>query len=299
MSEREAAIHDLGYQRYAGRRRPQSTRWRVIVRNLLSMSWQGWWRYTAQLAIATLTMVGVAVGIYFSRNEVFDAAPGVKQQVRSIADSLIPRSFQWFGFSALFVNLTILSGAISRDLDAGAFEFYFSRPVRPLDYVLGKVAGGFLLLTPILIIGPLLLTLFRLGLTGDVDRIADSLSWIPRALAVGALATLAYSSIALAFGALTRKARYAIVGYGAFVFMFGNMIAGIAMATNSPSLAALNPASAVRGLAHGVFEIEASFGATPPPLSASIIALVGYSAVAIAIIMGRVRAAQRAGMGGG
>ncbi len=299
MSEREAAIHDLGYQRYAGGRRPQSTRWRVIVRNLLSMSWQGWWRYKLPLASAVLTMVGIAVGIYFSRNELFDAAPGVGEQVRTIADSLIPRSYSWFGFSALFVGLAVLSGAVSRDLEAGAFEFYFSRPVRPLDYVAGKVGGAFLLLAPILILGPLVLTVYRLGLTGDVDKIVDSLSWIPKAVGVGVLATLAHACVALAFGALTRKARYAVAGYGAFIFMFGYMMSLIAIGANMPALAALNISSAVQGLAMGVFQIDYLFGAAPPPLMPSLAALLGYIALSLAIIVGRVRSAQQAGMGGG
>ena len=36
-----AAIHDLGYKRYVGTRRPQSTRWRVLVKNVVSTSWRG------------------------------------------------------------------------------------------------------------------------------------------------------------------------------------------------------------------------------------------------------------------
>jgi len=299
VSEREAAIHDLGYQRYAGGRRPQHTRWQVIVRNMVSMSWKGWWRYKMPLATAVMTMVGIGVGIYFSRNDIFEAAPGMGEEIRTIADSLIPSSYSLFGYSSLIICLTILAGTISRDLQAGAFEFYFSRPVRPLDYVIGKVVGAFLLLAPILLLGPLLLTIYRLGLTGDVDRAVDTLSWIPRALIVGFVATLAQASVALAFGALTSKSRYAVVGYAAFIFFFGTIISGIASSTEIPELAALSLNSAILGLSSGVFEVNFLFGTAAPPLGISIVSLSGYIAGSILLILWRVRQAQRAGMGGG
>ncbi len=299
MSERKAAIHDLGYQRYAGGRRPQSTRWQVIVRNMMSMSWKGWWRYKMPLGAAVATMIGIAVGIYFSRNEIFEAAPGMGEQIRTIADSLIPRSYTWFGYSSLIICLTILAGTISRDLQAGAFEFYFSRPVRPLDYVIGKLVGASMLLAPILLLGPLLLTVYRMGLTGSVDKALDTISWIPRALIVGIVATLVQASVALAFGALTNRPRYAVVAYAAFIFLFGPIMSGIAFATKIPEIAAISPNSAILGLSSGVFEVDFLFGAPAPSLGVSIAALLGYIAASFLLILWRVRQAQRAGMGGG
>ena len=65
-----AAIHDLGYQRYVGSRRPQHTRYQVIVRNLVAMSWKGWWRYKLSLASGVMIMVGVGVAMYVTRLEV-------------------------------------------------------------------------------------------------------------------------------------------------------------------------------------------------------------------------------------
>ena len=296
--KRNAAIHDLGYQRYVGTRRPQHTRYQVIVRNLVSMSWRGWWRYKLSLSIAAMIMVGIGVGIYFSRHELFEAAQ-MGGQVRTIADSLIPQSFRFLGFAALTLNLTVLASAISRDLQAGAFEFYFSRPVRPVDYVVGKIGGAFVLLAPILLLAPVLLTVYRLAMTGDMDQISDSLPWIPKALLVGTIATLANATVALAFGAITKNPRYAVAGYGAFVFMFGGIIMGISHALDLPSLEALNLSSAITGLASGVFEVDFLFGTKAPSLEASCIALAGYISVSVIFILFRVRQAQRAGMGGG
>ncbi len=297
--ENTAAIHDLGYQRYVGGRRPQHTRYQVIVRNMISMAWKGWWRYKLPLVAAFATMIGIGVGIYFSRHKIFAGAPGVGEQIRTIADSLIPQSYTYFGYTSLLVCLTVLAGTVSRDLKAGAFEFYFSRPVRPVDYVIGKLTGAFLLLAPILLLGPFLLTIYRLGMTGDLDRTVDTLSWLPRSLFVGLIATMAQASVALAFGAITRKPRYAVAGYAAFTFMFGGIVSGVSYATDLPQLAALDLNSAIAGLSSGVFETSFLFGTAGPSLGISLVSLLSYIALSVLVILWRVRAAQRAGMGGG
>jgi hypothetical protein len=297
-SHKAAAIHDMGYQRYVGTRRPQHTRYQVIVRNLVSMSWKGWWRYKLSLGTALMITVGVAVGMYFSRLELFERSP-MGGQVRTIADSLIPQSFTYLGYAALTLNLTVLAGAISRDLQAGAFEFYFSRPVRPLDYVVGKIGGAFALLAPILLVAPFLLTVYRLAMTGDVDQITDTLPWLPKALLVGTICTLAHATVALAFGAMSKSPRYAVSSYGAFILIFGGIVFGISKAVGEPWIAALNLSSAITGFASGVFDVNFLFGSESPSLAASTISLLGYITLSILFILFRVKQAQRAGMGGG
>lgn len=297
-SEGKAAIHDLGYQRYVGTRRPQHTRYQVIVRNLVSMSWKGWWRYKLSLASGVMIMVGIGVAMYFSRLDILQGSP-IGSQMRTMADSLIPESFRYLGMAALTLNLTVLAGAISRDLKAGAFEFYFSRPVRPIDYVIGKVGGAFVLLAPILLIAPFLLTVYRLAITGDVDQVTAALPWLPKALLVGFVATLANACLALAFGALSKNPRYAVAGYGAFVFIGGAMIVTLSVALQLPWLAALNLSSAINGLANGVFGVRFLFGDRAPSLLASSLSIAGYIGISIFFILYRIKAAQRAGMGGG
>lgn len=295
---RRAAIHDQGYQRYVGSRRPQHTRYQVIVRNLVAMSWKGWWRYKLSLASGVMIMVGVGVAMYFSRLEVLQGIP-LGSQMKTMADSLIPESYRYLGMAALTLNLTVLSSAIARDLKAGAFEFYFSRPVRPVDYVIGKVGGAFVLLAPILLIAPFLLTVYRLAITGDGDQVISALPWLPKALLVGFVATLANASLALAFGAMSRNPRYAVAGYGAFVFIGGAMLLTLSRALEIPWLAALNLSSAINGLANGVFGVRFLFGDSTPSLLASSLSIAGYIGLSILFILLRIKAAQRSGMGGG
>lgn len=299
MSEpNKAAIHDLGYQRYSGTRRPQRTRYQVIVRNQMATAWKGWWRYKVPLLISLMVTVGIGVAIYVSRQEFLDQGMA-GSMIRTVADSLIPQSYSYLSNASLLVCLTILSGAIARDLKAGAFEFYFSRPVRPIDYVVGRLGGAFVLLAPILLIAPIALTVYRLALTADVDQMVATLPWIPKAFLVGFLAIMVQASVSLAFGAITQNSRYAIAGYAAFVMIYSNIIVAIAKSTGNPDLAALDIRSATSGVASALFGLDFMFGTKAPGLLASSLSLVGYTTVAIGIIVWRVRQAQRAGMGGG
>jgi len=254
--------------------------------------------YKLPLLIALMITVGIGVAIHVSRQELVPSQ-AANSMVRTVADSLIPKSYTYLGYASLSVCLTVLAGAIARDLKAGAFEFFFSRPVRPIDYVMGRIGGAFVLLAPILLIAPVLLTVYRLALTGEVDRIVDTLPWIPKAIAVGFCATLVQASVSLAFGAITQSAKYAVAAYAAFIAIFGTIVDVIASTTGRPDLAALNIASAISGLASGLFDSTFVFDSPPPSLAASFLALLGYTALSITIITLRVRQAQRAGMGGG
>jgi hypothetical protein len=297
VEHHHAAIHDLGYQRYVGTRRPQRTRYQVIVRNLLSMSWQGWWRYKAQLGVAAMITVGVGVVMYFSRSKLFSQAQ-IGGQIRTVADGLIPMSYGFYGWASFVVSLTVLASVISRDLGAGAFDFYFSRPVRPVDYVVGKVSGAFLLLAPITLLGPVLLTVYRLALTGDVGQAMDTLPWIPRAILVGVVATMAYACVPLAMGALSSRPRNAVAGYAAFFLVFGGIAKGVSVGTGVSELAALNLSSAVNGFASGVFDVVFINGEPLPGLWISLASILLYVLLSIAFILFRVRRAQRLGIGG-
>ena len=134
-----AVIHDLGYKRYLGTRRPQSSRWQVVVRNLMRMSWMGWWRLKIWFIGGFIATVAFGAVLYVSQDEVFKGLIGRSGQV-TFADALIPYAYlpPFFPFLAFVVSMTVGAGAIARDLSVGAFEFYFSRPVRPIDYLLGS-----------------------------------------------------------------------------------------------------------------------------------------------------------------
>ena len=305
MSERTsaarpaAAIHDLGYKRYLGTRRPQSTRWRVIVKNVLATSWRGWWRMKIWMIGAVLTTVGIGIPMYLLRHEVFRELErqGVKL---SWADALVPISYSFFTWTAFILATSIAAAQVARDLRASAFEFYFSRPVRPIDYVAGKVGGITVVMLFALAAGPLLLSLFRVGLSDDVDEVMTTLALVPRTALVGLLGALAYAIVPLALSALAPRPRVTVALWVGYYFIFNGLAFALAHQLHMPSLGALRLPSAVMGLAFGLYGGYSPSGSEElPSVTASFIGLIGYIVVGLLLLHWRVRSAERAGMGGG
>jgi hypothetical protein len=297
VSINKAVIHDLGYRRYHGPRRPQSTRYRVIVRNLLGSAWPGWWRYKIPLIGCTLLAFVVGAIMFASRHEMVEAT-GASEVVVPFADSMLVRSFGWFGNWAFIIALTILAGTLSKDFKAGAFEFYFARPVRPIDYTLGKVVGGWLLMLPVVLIGPLLLSIFRLALY-EPDEMVNALPWVGLSVVSGTVAALAYGVVPLAFGAMTRKPRNAIAVYAAFTIVFSMVIHGVAFAMKDPDIAAWHLGTAVDAFAVRLFDSDFISESMLPSMNMAITSITTHVLAAFGFIYWRVRAAEKAGLGGG
>lgn len=290
-----AAIHDLGYKRYVGTRRPQSTRWRVIVKNVLSTSWRGWWRMKVWMIGVLLTTVGFGIPMYISRHELVRqlAREGVPM---TWVERLVPQSFAFFSWSAFILATTVASAQVARDLRAGAFEFYFSRPVRPLDYVAGKVGGLVVIMFLALGAGPVLLSLFRATLSDSLDEALTALALVPRTLLVGLVAAAAYAVVPLALSALAPRPRITVAIWVGYYFVFGGMVVALAAALHLRALTALILPNAVVSLAYGMYEVPFPGGAGLAP---SVAALVGLTALGIVALHWRIRSAERAGMGGG
>jgi len=302
VSERagRAVIHDLGYKRYLGSRRPQSTRWRVIVRNLLRMSWAGWWRWKVWAIGAFIATVSFGAVLYVSQDDIFENIVGRSGQV-ALADAIIPYAFMppFFPFLGFVVAMTIAAGAVARDLGAGAFEFYFSRPVRPFDYVLGKVAGLFVVMWLMIGAGPLLLSIFRLALAETGSEAIGAALGAGKIAIIGTLASLAFAAVPLGFSALSMNRKHTLALFAGYYFIAGTIVALIARKAGIPGLAALDLKNAIGGLSLGLFDFGFRDRGPAPGFVSSLIGLIGLSAAGLAVAYWRVARAERSGLGGG
>lgn len=251
---RKGVIHDLGYARYAGERRAPSTLWRVIMRQQIAYSWKTWWRWKPWLVGALITTVVAGVIMYVSADERIKGLTRAGGPL-SFLDGVLPYSLASYVKMAFFVSMTVSAPVVARDQETGAFAFYFSRPVRPHDYVIGKLAGMAVVMASLVLAGPVLLALFRIGLAGDTKAMVEVLPWLARAATVGALATAVYAALPLAFSALTGKRTIALAVWAAYYVMGTGMIAALGMFTWKP-LAAIDPANAVVSLAFGLWDIR-------------------------------------------
>lgn len=292
-----AVIYDLGYKPYEGTRRSQATRYRIMVRYTVSSAWKGFWRMKAWVFTAALTAFVIGTIMYVGGNQMFPLAGRAGERV-TVGEALLPYSFQFFRWSAFALSLSVVAGLVARDLKSGAFEFYFSRPVRPVDYVLGKVGAALLIMGAVFFVCPTLLALFRIGMVGT-DSVLSALPLVPKTALVGALATVAYATVPLAFSASLPRPRHTVAAWAAFHFLLGPIMVFISAQTGVPALAALDLSTAVNAVALALFDLQNIGGPPQAPVWAGAAVLAGYSTAAVAFVYRRVASAQRAGMGGG
>ena len=148
-------IHDLGYTRYTGPRRPPAQRFRVIARNVFAIGWRSRWGVKLPLVLAVGTTVAASVAMYFLRSELADVVR-MRGAPLPRAEQIIFIASMFFEVSAFIIALAVGCRVVADDLRLGAFQFYFARALRPRDYVVGKLGGLALLIGIPMLGGPTL-----------------------------------------------------------------------------------------------------------------------------------------------
>jgi hypothetical protein len=294
----ESAIHDLGYKRYVGARMAPSRRWRVIMRHQISTGWDTFWRYKAWMIGAVIATVVAAAFIFIATDKAFRLGRGVQT---TFANMALPLALDWYGKLAFIVSLRIGVTVIAGDLQSGAFTFYFARSTRPIDYLLGKLAGYGVLVGGILLVGPFLVACMRLGLAGydSISDLAPQLWLLPETLVIGVVATVVYTAVPLGFSALIANRRYALGVWAAWYLIAGGIATAIGFAADLP-LGALDIATAIKVITAKLLD-SPGFGASEVlhiSVTACVISLGVQVAAAIAIVLVQLNHAQRTGVGG-
>ena len=292
-------IHDLGYKRYVGARLAASTRWLVIMKNHIAYGWKTWWRLKSSVGLAVIVTV-IAGGVMFLLQD--RTVKGVVLPsgiAATLTDGALPRSIQWYSRVAFLVSLTIGSRVVAGDMQSGAFTFYFARSVRPRDYVLGKLVGQMVIVGMVFAAGPLLLAIARLGLADSTDEAIKLLPVIPKALAIGALGTLAFTAVPLGFSALIENPRYAMALWATYYLVVGGMAWVISRVTDS-GIAALDIAASLDSVVFWLNDMELVWGRAKridPHIALG--SLFAHAAVGVSILVWSVRRAHLRGIGGG
>ena len=292
-------IYDLGYKRYVGTRRSSATRWLVIMRHQIAMGWKKWWRYKVALALAVITMFIAGGILYFLGSDLLRGFGARRSDVMvTIADSVLPLSIRFFCISAFVLTLTLGATIVAADNQSGAFTFYYVRSIRPRDYVIGKLAGFGTLVATIVLVPPLLLACFRVGMSDDTDQLVKNLWIVPKTIVIGLLGTLAYTAMPLAISSLVTKRRYALALWATYYLIIGNMAFGLARVI-TPGLAALDIPTAMLTVSLNLFDLHPllrGFGGMS--VDTAVIGLLLQSAIGIAILWFQVSRDQRTGVGG-
>jgi ABC-2 type transport system permease protein len=291
-------IHDLGYKRYAGSRRARGTRWTVIMRHQIATGWKTWWRFKIWLVFGLLATAIPAALLYVFSTSVLRMFRGLGSGGAPFIDSILPLSLIWYCWIGFFASLFLAAPAVAGDIQSGAFTFYFARSLRPRDYVIGKIIGLSIVLSLVMLGGPLVLAGVRLGLAEGQDDLIALLPILAKAIAIGVLGTLIYAVVPLGFSALVSSRTYALAIWAAYYMLIGSLAQGLGFITH-PAVAALDLPTALGAVARDLFEVHMNRSIDfEIPAGIALASILVHVAAATGVMLWRVRTAQQRGVGG-
>jgi len=241
-------IHDLGYRAWAGRRSSGLFRFAVIASAGVRVVGRNAWVRRVLLA-AWLPAVGLAVAFFAYerlledrrvaltgaevRGSVLAELPDGLQDGDAVIEALTKedlrqgRHLMWSWLLSTFLRAPqalmamlvigmIAPPLISRDVRTRAFLTYFSKPIGPAEYVLGKLLVVATYLTMITTAPALGCYLFGVALSSDLGVLADTWDLPLRVVLASLIFVVPAASVALMFSALTSESRFAAFAWFAF-----------------------------------------------------------------------------------
>jgi hypothetical protein len=298
----KAQVHSMALGRYDGPRRPQRQRYRVIAHHVLTGAWRSRFALRGPLmgAFATL-LIASSVMIVFGNLET--RFRGLAESGLLRKDIAVYMSFEYFAMWGQLLAVTVGCTAIADDLTRGAFQFYFSRPLRPGDYLRGKLLGVGVIIGLPMLLGPIILALVRISLAED----GETLSLLPilgKSILAGLYGTASIVMPSVALGALFKSRIPAQGAYVIYYLVLANMAEVAALKLGVPALAALSPRADLAAVTAALFEQPTRAVTffrlqTEVPLPLAIAVLAALIGGGIAACVWRVRSIERAGVGGG
>lgn len=239
-------IFDQGYQHWTGTLHSRPWRWWAIARRgALQASKNRFTRMVLigslmpSLALATILALWGLVEQQASWADTFLTTFGLPDTIFS--DPARLRNVVWTGafhFFSIFeffaaMLLVLLAGPelISQDLRFNAIPLYLSKPVRRLDYFIGKL-GVIAVLLSVVVFAPLLIA-YILGVlfSLDVKVVRDTFPVLLGGLAYGTVIVVSAGMFMLAVSSLSRNTRtVGAIWIGAIIIF--NSISGVAYETS-------------------------------------------------------------------
>jgi hypothetical protein len=230
-------VRDLGYRAYEGELLPASHNTWVLLRYGM---WRIWGAWINKLVVFVALLPALAlIGLAFVRFLMFRgtlppsspdapdwfrwfASPDAALWVRSLTSIQV-----WF-----FVTvMTLRSGAgvVAEDFTHKAYQFYFAKPVTPVQYLLGRAAALAIFVFGLVFVPALLLILALSGF-GAEDRVLETIGLVLPALLDAAIIAISCSVLAVAVSALSKSRALTFTAWVVlFVvpFILGMLVDGI------------------------------------------------------------------------
>jgi ABC-2 type transport system permease protein len=233
-------IFDQGYQHWQGELGGNFARWRAItvqglrvgfknryLRTVLYLAWT-----PAFALVVTLCIWGMVerqsdyIKFLLSTLErmlgqkILDAPREYRVEVWTI-------SYHFFllieMYYAMLLILMVGPNLISQDLRFNALPLYFSRPLRRIDYFIGKLGVITALLGMIVIVPSIVAYIAGLLFSADISIIRDTYRLLFASLAYGFIISLSGGVLILALSSLSRNSRY-VAAFWIALLLVGSVV---------------------------------------------------------------------------
>lgn len=225
-------VHDLGYRAWNGSRMTQLMRPLVVAKGGISLVWRRrWLRMMIIFSWLPILIFGFAIFMFEYAATEEGAREGISQLLTwqmgrpdlamSISnDHAGSRHDVWatliltfFRVPQLFA-MVLLVGLIapmliSYDLRSKAYLMYFSRPLSPTQYIIGKSAVLWFFLSTITAIPALMLYVTGVFLSPDLSVIRDTWDLPLRIIGATVVLVVPTTALALCYSSFTSESRYA------------------------------------------------------------------------------------------
>jgi ABC-2 type transport system permease protein len=215
-------IFDQGYQHWQGTLHSRFWRWWSIARR---GAWQASKNRFTRLVLLSSLMPSLALSVLLalwglveqqaSWMDLFLSTFGLPETIFSdparLRNVVWTFAFHYFSIYQFFgaMVLVLLAGPdlISQDLRFNAIPLYFSKPIRRIDYFVGKL-GVIGLLLSVVVFAPLILAyLLGVAFSLDVKVVRDTFPVLLGGLAYGAVIVVSAGTLMLAVSSVSRNTR--------------------------------------------------------------------------------------------
>lgn len=242
------------------------------------------------IAITFLFEIGVYLSLAEFRTPRIEKLLSPIEDLLWLAGVLLPQSLLIH-----FISISISSGAMSEEYEQGTVDFFMTKPITRLSFLIGKFLGGYLLVTIIYLLMVALALIFSFSFFGNQVE----LQYLPVVVLSILFSTLTFFSIGFMFGEIFRRSSLAFLVSS--TILIGSIVIGavllfvakltsldflISIAISLPAWGSTElPYIIAQGIPNATIIVEALeiFPVVPGTTIAAIAYILGYSSFAIII----------------
>lgn len=216
-------IRDLGYKPYEGARLPPSNNTWVMFRQGLARAWGGW---LVKIAVFFAIFPPLIACLVIAGGRYFASQMGQVGETMDLGSMALREMFRYETW--LVVSLVTLgagAASIAEDLTFKAFQFYFSKPVTALQYLVGRVAAIALILFLITFVSGLIVVTIAAVTAAPEQRLAD-FGLIAPTLLYSVILSVFMASASVAVSSLSPSRALTMSAWG-LLFVVPHVIASI------------------------------------------------------------------------